>query len=76
MIVGPEDEQPVRIRIRQRFFPEQLEISGGGFGRIRNDSVGHLQPVDVGLVLEMAAEAVGERLAEERQYAANEQQQR
>ena len=65
VIIGPEDHQRVWIGVRQRFFSEQLEILRRGFRLVWHDPVDYLQPVDVGLMLKVAAEPVGDRLAQE-----------
>src|SRR5258708_14622645 len=62
MIVEPEFDQWIRIRLRKIGLPQGLQSFGPRLRRWRNDAEGHLEAIDVGLALEVPAQAVGYRL--------------
>src|SRR5260370_21318869 len=76
VIVEPDFDECARVGIRQINFAENLESFGGGFGRVGHYSVNHLQPVNVSLVLLIAAEAVESRLGQKEKQIQQQQERR
>src|ERR1700722_6252309 len=74
MAKGPELDEAVGVGIGQGLFAEDLEgVLRGGLG-VGDDAVDSFLAVDVGGVLDVAAVAVDDGIAEERQYREDEQQ--
>ena len=65
MAVLPELDEGVGIRIFKPGFAEVIEGRDGGLLRVRDDAVDGFLSVDVGLVFEVAAEGIVDRLEHE-----------
>lgn len=62
VVVEPKLDERAWIGIVEPGFAEVVEGGDGGFLRVGNDAVDGFLAVDIGLVLEVAAEGVGGRL--------------
>jgi hypothetical protein len=69
MVVEPTLNERVGIGVLKPGFAESLEAGDGGLPRIGNQAVNGLLAVDIGLVLEVAAEGVADRFEKETQNA-------
>ena len=65
VVVEPELDQRIRIGIFEPGLAQLIECGDRGFLRIGHDAVNRLLPIDIGLVLKVAAEGAVHGLGEE-----------
>ncbi len=61
MVIEPEFDEGAGARVAEIDFTEDLKGLGGGLAGMGSEAVGDLEAILVGLMLDMAAEGVGER---------------
>src|SRR5262245_12874933 len=76
MIVEPEFDKGIGIRVRQIDLSEDLEGLGSSLRGRRDQAERYFSPVDVGLVFKITADAVEKRFGGEAKDSKDEQQER